>query len=188
MASVDARSTTGLTVAIVGPESSGKTTLARALAEHFDAPWVAEVARDHLSSGGGYDAKYDAAKLDQIARAQLDAEQHARATHRHLVILDTDLLVIDIWWRERFGRPPNWLVELLARTAHEPRRRYLLCPPDLPWEADPLRENPHDRERLYDLYQRRLTELGASYQVISGAGSGRTAVAISAIDGWLDIS
>jgi nicotinamide riboside kinase len=184
MASVDARSTTGLTVVVVGPESSGKTTLARALAEHFDAPWVAEVAREHLSSG----AAYDATKLDQIARAQYDAEQQGRATHPHLVILDTDLLVIDIWWRERFGKPPDWLVELLASTAPEPRRRYLLCPPDLPWEADPLRENPHDRERLYDLYRRRLTELGASYQVISGAGARRSAAAIRAIDGWLDIS
>jgi nicotinamide riboside kinase len=188
MASVDARSTTGLTVVIVGPESSGKTTLARALAAHFDAPWVAEVAREHLSYGAASGAGYDAAKLDQIARAQLDAEQHARATHQHLVILDTDLLVIDIWWRERFGKPPDWLVESLASTAPEPRRRYLLCPPDLPWEADPLRENPDDRERLYDLYRRRLTELGASYQVISGAGAGRSAAAISAIDGWLDIS
>jgi nicotinamide riboside kinase len=162
--------------------------LARALAEHFDVPWVAEVAREHLLSGARSDAGYDAAKLDQIARAQLDAEIDMRASHQGLLILDTDLLVIDIWWRERFGKPPRWLVGSLASTAPGPQRRYLLCPPDLPWEADPLRENPHDRERLYDLYRGRLTELGASYQVISGAGAGRSAAAISAIDGWLDIS
>ena len=79
-------------------------------------------------------------------------------------------------------------MESLARTAPEPQRRYLLCPPDLPWEADPLRENPHDRERLYDLYRRRLMDLGAIYQVISGVGVGRSGAAISAIDAWLQRS
>lgn len=191
MAPVDARCATGLTVVLVGPESSGKTTLAGKLAAHYRAPWVAEVARDYLrdraagQAQAGGQADYDAADLEHIARAQLDAEHHLRATHPDLLILDTDLLVIDIWWRERFGRPPDWLIESLQHAAREPRRRYLLCAPDLPWEPDPLRENPQDRQRLYERYQRRLTDLGAIYRVNSGAGAGRSVAAISAIDGWL---
>ncbi len=193
MAPVDARSATGLTVVLVGPESSGKTTLARMLAAHYSAPWVAEVARDYLQAPAAGLARgrtegrpgYDAVDLEQIARAQLDAEQRLRATHENLVILDTDLLVIDIWWRERFGPPPDWLVESLENTAPEPRRRYLLCPPDLPWEPDPLRENPQDRQRLYERYQRRLNDLGAIYLVIAGVGAGRSVAAVSAIDAWL---
>ena len=193
MAPIDARSTAGLTVVLVGPESSGKTTLARMLATHYSAPWVAEAARDYLQATAGSQARdqaedqpgYDAVDLEQIARAQLDAEHQLRATHHDLVILDTDLLVIDIWWRERFGQPPDWVVESLENTAPEARRRYLLCPPDLPWEPDPLRENPHDRQRLYERYQRRLTDLGAIYRVIEGAGAGRAIAAISAIDDWL---
>ena len=193
MAPVDARSTSGLTVVLVGPESSGKTTLARMLAAHYGAPWAAEVARDYLKAPAAGQARdraegqrgYDAADLEQIARAQFDAEHQLRTTHHRLVLLDTDLLVIDIWWRERFGQPPDWVVESLENTAPEPGRRYLLCPPDLPWEPDPLRENPQDRQRLYERYQRRLNDLGAIYLVIAGTGAGRSIAAISAIDGWL---
>lgn len=181
MASVDAAAPTGLTVVLVGAESTGKTTLASALASRYQAPWVAEVARDYLTGLSGYDIE----DLEQIGRRQLDAEQQSRTAQHRLLLLDTDILVIDIWWRERFGAPPDWVGDALARAARDSRRRYLLCAPDLPWAADPLRENPDDRERLHQRYRRALEAMNATYAEISGHRAARTDAAVAAIDGWL---
>lgn len=180
MAAVDAGASAGLTVILVGPESSGKTSLARALAARYGAPWVAEVARDLLPLSG----RYDAEDLERIARAQIEAEQAVVAARGGLVFVDTDLLVIDVWWRERFGTPPEWLTARLRSEVRESSRRYLLCRPDLPWEPDPLRENPHDRERLLTIYERRLDELAASYRAISGTGHARLTAAVAAVESW----
>lgn len=180
MAPVDAGAPAGVKIVLVGPESTGKTTLAQSLAAHYGVAWVGEVARNMLADRMGYDAD----DLDRIARAQLEAEQRARMAPGELVIVDTDLLVIDVWWRERFGRPPEWLTAQLREATREHSRRYLLCFPDLPWEPDPLRENPTDRDRLLRVYRRRLDELTATYRSIGGVGAERLAAAVAAVDAW----
>ena len=155
---------------LTGPESSGKSTLAEALAGHFETSWIAEMARAMLTT-----TAYEATDLLQIASAQQHAEQrHAGG----LAFADTDLQTLYIWWQERFGPVPSSLVRAYAgQTA----RHYLLCAPDLPWQPDPLRENPDDRERLFELYERDLRVRGLSFEVVSGAGSERTERAIAAV-------
>lgn len=162
-------------IAIVGPESTGKTTLAQALAERLDAPWVAEVARTWLAGRRGYAA----ADVERIARAQLAAESAARRQAPPRLVLDTDLLVILVWWREKYGPAPPWLTAALAR---QPRRRYLLASPDLPWAPDPLRESPHDRERLFEVYQAELVARGERFGVVTGAGDARLQSALAALE------
>lgn len=159
--------------AIVGPESAGKTTLAKALAQRWRAPWVAEYAREYLRDRSGYRIEHLAA----IARGQMAREAQALARRPERLVLDTDLLVILVWWRERFGAPPQWLE---AAFLGQPPRRYLLTRPDLPWQPDPLRESPRDRERLFDVYRAELEARCARFGIVSGFGPARLQSALAA--------
>ena len=162
-------------IAIVGPESAGKTTLAGALAEHFGAPWVAEHARAWLAGRQGY-AEQD---VERIGKGQMAAEAAALRRRPARLVLDTDLLVILVWWREKYGPPPAWLTDALAR---QPRRRYLLTRPDLPWAPDPLRESPRDRERLFMVYEAELVARAERFGIVTGVGDARLASALKALD------
>lgn len=168
-------------IAIVGPESSGKSELASSLALHFDCGYIEEVAREHLKY---LDRPYVESDLLDIAldqRRSLELENerikeifsttdptgnsHANSNTHRLTLCDTDMITIRIWSQEKFGRVDP-VIEHLVRTVHYDH--WLLCRPDIPWEADPLRENPHDRDRLFDIYEETLKELGRPYSVIEG--------------------
>lgn len=166
-----------LVAVVVGPESCGKTTLAQALGETLQAPVVPEVARDYLSERARRSSTgvkpYDTKDLLRIAQQQHAAEAAIIAgTSSPIVVADTDLTVIDIWWRERFGQPTAEFAALRDGVSLE-RRMYLVCYPDLRWVADPLRENPTDRPRLFRRYLALLDEMAAEYRVVWGEGSQR---------------
>lgn len=164
-------------MAIVGPESTGKTTLARALAQRHRTHWVAEYARAYLHARGG---AYDATDLPRIASGQLAAERRARGGRRgrRLLLLDTDLVVLQVWSEVRFRHVDAVIARGLRRVVH---RRYLLLAPDLPWQPDPLRENPHDRDVLFEHYRRVLDDLGARYAIVRGRGPARAMAAERAL-------
>lgn len=156
-------------VCATGPESTGKTSLCRRLAAAFRVPWLPEYAREYLAGR----ADYDETDVAAIAREQMRREEELVAGSPAGVVLDTDLSVILIWWRERLGPPPPWLEQAFA--AQSPRC-YLLCRPDLPWQPDPLRETAGDRERLqrhYNAYRDLLTARGLPFVVIEGRGEAR---------------
>ena len=161
-------------VSIVGPESCGKTTLARELAEHLSMPLVEEVARKALAGRPGYGFE----DVVCIARAQWREEREASVP----AVLDTDLLVVRIWLSDKFGVVLAWLEEAVRGTHRS--KRYLLCAPDVPWEPDPLRENPHDRQRIFDLYREALEDLGLPFAVVRGLGAARFASALRAVHRW----
>ncbi len=183
-------------VCLSGPESSGKTTLARDLANVLDAPLVSEFARKYLTQ-----ADYGESDLVAIARGQLAAEQAVAAGPAQWVVLDTDIQVIETWWWYRFapegpllaGRRgavaksrmpsvedyPAWLRQgVRERTP----RLYLLAAPDLPWEDDPLRQNPHDREALFDHYKGLMHRDGLPYGIVSGSGQLRLERALALLE------
>jgi NadR type nicotinamide-nucleotide adenylyltransferase len=163
-------------IAIVGPESSGKTALASELGKRLHAPVVPEYAREYLTVRGGSYAKED---LDHIAKGQFDAEQRLLQEEHPVVICDTDLSVIKIWSDTKYGNTSAGITALLAG---QPERFLLLMQPDLPWEPDPLRENPNDRDELFDRYVEFLDETGASYAVVGGEGEKRLKNAMDAIE------
>ncbi len=149
------------TLVMTGAESSGKTTLAQDLAQHFAAPWVPEFARSYLAQSRFIDHPHDYSEADveAIAAGQRSAEGTARAHCAGLLVVDTDLLVILIWMRERFGRVPEWIAESVRCAAQSPHeRRYVLTTPEMPWAPDPLREHPDARVRLHLLYREALRE------------------------------
>jgi nicotinamide riboside kinase len=178
VASLAAEYEPGLVVCVTGPESSGKTTLASELARALAVPLVTEVAREYLAGKSSYDAN----DLLAIAKAQLSAEQNALAEGTGLVICDTDLQVIQIWWQEKFGALDPWLEDALSERT---QRRYLLSAPDLPWQPDPLRESPGDRERLFDQYAQQLRDEPFAYAEVRGTGGERFELALQTVQEWL---
>lgn len=177
VAPIDAPNRTGLTIALVGAECSGKTTLARQLALRLGAPWVPEYARTYLAGR----VQYTQADVLAIARRQRFAEQALTGGGHRLVIADTDLVVIKVWWAVRFGGTHPWIEESLRDDLAGPRRRlYLLPRPDFPWVGDALRENPDDRDALHARYRALLHELGIGYRELTGSKGERLAAAESA--------
>jgi len=181
VAAVDASNRNGLTVGVVGAECSGKTTLAAQLAQRFGVPWVPEFSRVYLA---GKDA-YDADDVLAIARGQHAAEVAATNDHT-LLIADTDLVVIKVWWDVRYGGGHPWIDSTLAQQLTSERRRcYLLPTPDIPWMPDPLREHPDDRPALHARYRALLDALGVRYLEVSGSPQERLDRAAAVINGWL---
>jgi len=144
-------------IIVTGPESSGKTTLCKALSKHFNLPFSKEFAREYLDV---LNRDYNQNDLLKIAKGQLKSEQNTQ-------LLDTDLITIKIWSKYKYGSCDKWILEQIERQKSE-NRFYLLCKPDIPWEADPLRENPNNREDLFELYKEELGNLGHNYFVVEG--------------------
>lgn len=156
-------------IAIVGPESSGKTALCRALAEHIQEPWVEEFARAYLLERNG---KYEQDDLWEIAKGQLELEKQASSHATNFLFCDTTLLVIQIWSEYKFG---NCQSEILKHYKPDDYALHLLLEPDLNYKNDPLRENPgiEDRRQLFENYRRELKNSGANFALVSGHGENR---------------
>ena len=159
-------------VCAVGAESAGKTTLCRHLAATFGVPWLPEYAREHLDG-----SPYDEATVAAIAKEQMRREAALLASCAGRVVLDTDLAVIWVWWRVKFGPPPAWLERAFRA---QPARFYLLCRPDLPWQPDPLRESPGERWRIHRRYVALLSGRKLPFAEIGGRGAARSDAAVAA--------
>jgi NadR type nicotinamide-nucleotide adenylyltransferase len=163
-------------VAVTGPESTGKSTLAQQLACHYRAVWVPEYARAYI---GGLDRPYTAADVERIARGQLAQYQQALSRADRFLFADTDLLVIKIWMLHAYGSCPDWILRALEQQDFD---LYLLMQVDLPWEQDPQREHPHLRPFFYDWYKRELQAYNFPFAEIGGDQEERRQNAIRAIE------
>jgi len=167
---------------ISGAESCGKTTLASQLAEHFGWRMFEENARNYLTEKNRLlpqQQRYRYLPSDLLTLAQDQVQQDLNATELTHCIFDTDLLTLIVWWQEKYGPLPEFFNE--AWMMQMPRF-YLLCRPDLPWQADPLREHPMDRDRLFDRYVDALEQRRCRYAICDGLDSQRKANAIRIIE------
>jgi NadR type nicotinamide-nucleotide adenylyltransferase len=166
-------------IAIVGPESTGKSTMSAYLADHYQTVWVPEYAR-------GYCEKLTEPPTwqDEINMfyGQLELEKEYLPKANKLLICDTTFITVKIWSDYTFGRSPQ---EVLDELPKHPYDLYLLLNIDLPWEEDPLRDFPHMREHFMGIWHKELKELNAKYVVISGAGQDRYDSAVQAVDKFL---
>ena len=162
-------------IAIVGPESTGKSALTQKLADYFQCPPVTEVARDFLSRLG---RPYRFEDVETIAILQLQAEEKALRKNAPLVFCDTNLLVIKIWIQHAWGHCPEWIQQNLETRKYD---LTLLCDIDLPWEPDPLREHPHLRQYFSDQYRKELENQMSPWHWIKGLGEERSKLAISVV-------
>ena len=158
-----------LTIAITGPESSGKTTLAALLATTLEAPWVPEFARYYTAHLG---RPYVHTDLKAIGRGQKAWEEWYALKGDPILVLDTDWTVLSIWESFRFPElaEPNWQKGYGAPVVAD---IYLLNAPDFAWQSDPLRENPNNQWELFDLYERLLLDTGAPYRILTGSVAAR---------------
>lgn len=162
-------------IVLTGPESSGKTTLAEALAEHYQVPLVPEYARVYLENIG---LTYTEDDILQIAKGQAKLKAQYSAQEPAILISDTDQVVMKVWSEVRFQRCHPWIIEQLKRSD---THLYLLCQPDIPWEYDPLREDATSRDMLYERYLETLQQFQLPYLEIGGSLSKRCQNATDAI-------
>jgi NadR type nicotinamide-nucleotide adenylyltransferase len=163
-------------IALIGPESTAKSTLAAQLAAHYGTVWVEEYAREYLAA---MKTRYRSGDIEKIAKEQLRREKELLKDAKDLLFADTELILAKVWHDDLFGTAPGWFSEAIAENKYD---LYLLTYPDLPWEEDPLRENPHRRELLFKWYKKELEMIGARYAVITGKGQARLENSITAVD------
>lgn len=165
-------------IVVTGPESTGKTTLATAVALRLGAPMLAEAARAYaearLAEGRGLTAE----DAEPIARAAIAAEDAVFAASPGLVVLDTDLVSTVLYTRHYYGPAPSWMeAEARARRGD----LYLLCDVDLPWAADGVRDRPTNRPAMHALFVATLREFGCTVALVDGRGTERIERALRAI-------
>ena len=166
-------------IAIVGPESTGKSTLSEQLARHYKTIWVPEFSRDYCAKLTEPCTWQD--ELNMF-HGQLALEARLSPEANGLLICDTTFITVKIWCDHIFGRSPE---EVLRELPRHPYDFYLLMDIDLPWQEDPLRDFPDLRDYFMQIWHQELQSLDASYEVISGDKDIRLSNAIVAIDTFL---
>lgn len=151
-------------IVVIGPESTGKSTLSEALATALHTVWVPEFARGYLESLG---RDYNEADLLEIALGQIASEDELSKQANRFLICDTDLYVLKVWSEDKYGHCHSRILEEIARRKYD---MYLLTNIDTPWTDDPLREHPLPRERsyFYNIYRDIVQQSGLPWVDISG--------------------
>ena len=167
-------------IAIVGPESTGKSTMSQQLAKFYKVPWVPEYARYYCAA-----LTTDCTLQDEINmfHGQLALEEAVLASAQtDFIICDTTFVTVKIWSDEMLGETPQIVLDALK---NKPYDFYLLLDIDLPWQDDPLRDFPHKRQHFMQIWHQELKSLNANYQVISGTET-RLQNAVTAINKFLN--
>lgn len=167
-------------IAIVGPESTGKSTLSLQLAKHYKVAWVPEYARYYC---GPLTAPCTLQDELNMFHGQVALEESVLATaDTDFVICDTTFVTIKIWSDEFFGETPTLVLDALKTRSYD---FYVLLDIDLPWQDDPLRDFPNKRGYFMQVWHEELKALNANYELVSGLQNNRLSNAITAIDGFL---
>ena len=187
-------------VAVIGPESTGKSTLCELLAQHYNSQWCPEFAREFLLTHGTdytyddllYIAKGQLAMEDEYVQSTVNgslstvnsnssSDSYRIITHSPLLFIDTEMYVMKVWCEFVFGKCHRWVLDqILERKYH----LYLLCNTDLPWVKDELREYPDlkTRDRLYHIYKDIMINQSTPWVDISGDYDERLQKSIKAVD------
>ncbi|MFC2101127.1 AAA family ATPase [Bacteroidota bacterium] len=163
-------------VAITGPESTGKTMLTEALAQHYDTVWVPEYARIYVAN---LNRKYTLDDIISIAKGQIISEKKHESRAYKFLFCDTELIVTKIWAEHSFKKCPDWILENINKQKYD---LYLLCDIDTPWVPDPQREHPKLRQYFFDLFYNELITRELNYKIVRGIKKERIQNAIDLIN------
>ena len=174
-------------IVIIGPESTGKSTLCKQLAEHYQTKWVPEYARQYLLENG---TNYTFEDLLKIAKGQIESEENMikemstmKTGKSGFLFVDTDMQVMKVWCEFVFNKCHPFILEQIVENNAD---LYLLCNTDLAWTKDELREYPdlETRQRLFKIYLDSLINQNVPWVEISGTNEERTQKAIHSIDSF----
>ncbi|HMR18035.1 MAG TPA: ATP-binding protein [Sphingobacterium sp.] len=155
-------------IAVVGPESTGKSTMAQYLAKNTGTVCVPEYARYYCQN---LNRQYTLQDEVNMFYGQLAVEEALIPLTTHdILICDTTILTVKVWCDYLFGDTP---AEIKAEITRRHYDLYLFMDIDLPWEDDPLRDFPGQREHFREVWQKELEAIRADYVIISGLGSDR---------------
>lgn len=174
-------------IVLIGPESTGKSTLCEQLAQHYQTVWVKEYAREYLQTNG---KQYVFSDIKQIALGQMENEERGIAeaiknyhTHQKLqpLFIDTDFQVLKVWSEIVFNQCDNWLLNTISSRKYD---LYLLCAPDIPWVKDEFREAPDllSRVKIFQHYKEIMINQQIDWSLIDGDFESRRIKAIAAVD------
>lgn len=162
-------------VVVLGPESTGKSELSEFLATEFSTLWVREYARDYLEH---LPVSYTRSDLLHIAKGQIALEDDCALRAKRVLICDTNLYVIKIWSEFKYGFCDPIILDSIATRKYD---LYLLTNIDVPWEPDPLREHPAQREVLYELYLKEMRNQPVPFTEITGTRENRRRLAVESV-------
>jgi len=170
-------------VVLAGPESSGKSWLAEQLHAHFGGLMVGEYVRYFIEQNPRDTCLGD---ISDIARGQLEWEDHARAKQPDLLILDTHLLSNILWSQTLFGDCPSWLEPELLKRRYD--LHLLLSPDDVQWTQDGQRCQPLlvERQAFFNASRHWLEVHHQPMQVITGDWLTRQQQAFASVERLLD--
>jgi len=159
---------TTVKIVISGPESTGKTEMAKHLAGICRVEYIPEYARTYVERLG---RPYTYEDVEHIAREQERQLSEAVSRGDRIIIMDTYLVITKVWFREVYGRVPEWIDHRLEGSDID---LFLLCNYDLDWVSDPVRENPGPRRKvLFEQYRNEIELLGIPWELVSGTGPER---------------
>ena len=163
-------------VAIIGPESTGKTVLLKELVQFYDCNFVLEHARQYVES---LKRRYGYDDIMVISRKQRELEKAAYKKSKKLLICDSAMITNKVWSYDKFGKCDSWIEKEMELESFD---LFLLCKPDLQWENDPVREDAGRREQIFEIYMRYLKEYNFDFRIIEGKNTARSDAAIGYID------
>lgn len=174
-------------IVIIGPESTGKSTLCEQLSAHYKTIWVKEYAREYLLANG---TDYTFENLLDVAKGQINKEesgvqnlkQNEGPEESKLLFIDTDMYVMKVWCEFVFDKCHHWILNTIVERKYD---LYLLCNVDLPWVEDELREYPDlaNREKLYHHYKDIMLNQQVPWVDINGNYEERLQKAMNAVNG-----
>ena len=153
-------------IVITGAESSGKTTLFKELKSLTGFSFLPEFSRSYINQ---INRPYDYNDILEIAKLY-EKELEIASKNELSIISDTDLLTLLIWCEYKYDKCHSFIKESLTKN---PPDFYLLCSPNIPWEFDSQRENPNNRVKLFNIYLKKIMELGIDFEIIEGNSSKR---------------
>lgn len=168
-------------IVLFGPESTGKTTLAKQLAAYYKTVWVPEYAREYLQKKWNEERKI--CELDDmlpIAEGQMRLENAAGKRANTVLICDTDLLETKVYSEAYFEGYCHPILEKYA--LQNTYDLYFLTSIDVPWQADDLRDRPNQREKMFTLFQTALEKYQRTFSILEGSQEKRLSIAITEID------
>ncbi|HRC32267.1 MAG TPA: ATP-binding protein [Bacteroidia bacterium] len=163
-------------IAIVGPESTGKTTLSKMIAAHYKTITVPEYAREYIAQ---LNRPYGPKDLLPIAKGQIQLENQLLFQASKVLVCDTNMTVMKIWSEQKYGFCAEWILNVINSRYYD---HHFVCTPDMPWDKDPLRENPNNRDELFQLYINEMEKQQVRYTIVKGTPEERLQQVIDVLD------